>query len=111
MSPVEISVPGAEVLYNSLYGDQDPSYLTQDILAIRLQDGTLADIGWYPQFDPNGAYKVIHYDAACEAKLEEMTARCVTEIAEGIHRMARPSWDRANRLASGPHEAGSISRK
>jgi hypothetical protein len=111
MSPVELSVPGGEVLHNSLYEDQNPSYLVQDILAVKLQDGTLVDVSWYPQFDPDGAYTVAHYDTACETKLEEMTTRCVAAVVEEIQRVARQSSDWANGSASGPHEVERISRK
>ncbi len=111
MSPVEISVPGAEVLYNSLYEDQHPSFLIQDIAAIKLPDGTLIDVSWYPQFDPKGSYTITHYDAACESKLAEMTTRCVAEVVESIRLMARHSQNLANGAIPDPGAIERISQR
>lgn len=88
MNPVDIVVPGGEVLYNSLYEDQPPETLAQDIVAIRLQDGTFIDVSWHPQFDPNGAYTVAHISADWERHLSEMRTRQVAKVVETIHRMA-----------------------
>lgn len=89
MNPVDISVLGGEVLYNSLYEDASPETLAQDIVAIRLRDGTFIDVSWYPQFDPSGAYTVAHISADWEHRLSEMRTRQVEKVVETIHRMAR----------------------
>lgn len=95
-NPIEISVPGGEVLYNALDENPSPETLGQDIVAIRLQDGTFIDVSWYPQFDPNGAYTVAHISADWEHRLSELRTRQIAKVVEAIQLMARGAFLRAD---------------
>lgn len=106
MTPVELSIAGAEIIYNSLYDDQDPAFLTQDIAAIKLRDGTFIDVGWYPQFDPGGAYTISHHSADFREKFHEMRTRRVIRVVEAVRLMSRGTRDLALRSVSGATRAG-----
>jgi len=58
MNPLHVEINGAEILFNSLYDDPEPAHLMQDLFAAELPDGCFIDVGWYPQFDPAGRYKI-----------------------------------------------------
>lgn len=36
--------------------ESDFDNLTQDLLELRLDDGVIIDVGWYPDHDPEGQY-------------------------------------------------------
>ena len=52
------------ILYNEFHIDFSRSYeeqadsLNEDLFQMDLGDGRLLDIGWYPEFDPNGYFRV-----------------------------------------------------
>lgn len=42
-----------------LYATHDPIYLVQDILEIDLVNGISIDVGWHPESDPNGSFRIV----------------------------------------------------
>lgn len=48
-----------KIIYNYLYKNPPIQLLMEDLLAIELPNGNYLDVGWYPQFNPKGVYKVI----------------------------------------------------
>ena len=61
MNPIRVILPnlpdGCEV-YNFMYRTRDPEYLVQDQLSVRLQNGFVVDVSWFPEHDPNGCYHI-----------------------------------------------------
>ena len=58
-----------------IYDTQDPDVLLQDLLEIDLPRGRTIDVGWYPEHDPTGAYRIRMYeDAPIDFIREESTA-------------------------------------
>lgn len=53
-----------EILYNDLYLDEElPLFkqldnLKEDLLQVSFYNKYLIDIGWYPEFDQNGQFKI-----------------------------------------------------
>lgn len=63
MTPINpvISVAGARVK-GVLYDEYpDPEYLDQDILQVSLPNGVTIDVGWYPESDPTGSFRIVVY--------------------------------------------------
>jgi hypothetical protein len=58
ISPDLASVPGAKVVFNSLYDSKDPGCLTQDLLLVTLPTKMFVDVSWFPEHDPSGTYVV-----------------------------------------------------
>jgi hypothetical protein len=71
MDPVEIDLPSDAVLiYNALYPTKEARYLTADLFAAKMPDGTIIDAGWIPENDPIGTYEVFVYRGEFENQLE-----------------------------------------
>lgn len=49
------------VVKGEIYDSDDTDVLLQDLLEIGLPSGNTIDVGWYPEHDPNGQYRVILY--------------------------------------------------
>lgn len=41
-----------------IYSDSEPRNLGEDMLEVVLPNGILVDVGWYPEGDPQGRYRV-----------------------------------------------------
>lgn len=58
--------------------------LTEDIWQFKLPDGSLLDIGWYPDSDPNGAFTCFHISKedpeAWGKPLSEIRTRILSEV-------------------------------
>ena len=57
---IHLSVYGAKVNGNIVHGC-DPAYLDSDMLQVVLDNGIVIDIGWVPDGDPAGAYRIVAY--------------------------------------------------
>ena len=62
MNPIDIHIPfpGCTVK-GILYDHYTTEDLDQDILQVALPNGLTVDVGWYPDGDPNGTFKVVVY--------------------------------------------------
>ena len=80
VKPVDVGIPGtARILFNSLYRTTDPLWLRPDLLAVKLHNGIVIDVSWYPARDPSGAYTVIAFQGSwdqrlCEAETPDLDA-------------------------------------
>lgn len=88
MDPVDFGVSGVEIIFNDLYEDAPIELLMQDLAAIKLADGTFVDIGWYPQFDPAGCYRVSRHDREWGEELGYCVARDIRDVIEAVRRFA-----------------------
>jgi hypothetical protein len=52
------TVPEDCDVIGQLYWDEDRTVLGEDMIDIVLPNGKLISCGWYPDSDPNGAYKI-----------------------------------------------------
>lgn len=86
MEPINLAVPGTEILFNSLYATKDPAFLAQDLAVVKLPDGSFIDIGWYPQFDPDGCLKITHFSEDWSERLGVVTTRDIDKV-EAIIRL------------------------
>lgn len=81
---IEIVIPGGSVVFNNLYANPVQELLLEDLLLVRLADGTNIDVGWHPQFDPEGHYKVVHYGEDWECPLERIYTRSLEEVVQYV---------------------------
>jgi hypothetical protein len=45
-------------------------YFMEDLLEIKnIQNGTFIHVGWYPEFDPEGSFKIVVFDSDYNGKL------------------------------------------
>ena len=45
-----------------IFDSHNPDVLLQDLLEIELPDGKIIDVGWYPEHDPTGRYRITLYE-------------------------------------------------
>ena len=89
MNPLHVNVNETDILFNSLYENPDPAHLMHDLLAVELADGCCIDVGWYPQFDPAGRYKVSILDEDGSTVGTVFETRDVHEVVEAVEAMAK----------------------
>lgn len=93
MTPVSLEIPRGRVLFNSLYDSKEPALLGQDLVCVELENGKFIDVGWYPQFDPTGHYKVALYGPSWEIEAAHKTkdVRKVVEIVKTLANASCPT--------------------
>lgn len=77
MRKISLNIPpnsGCQVS-GYLYSLPDRSLLGEDMLEVTLPDGTLLSVGWYPEGDENGQYRI---DWTAEFKC--FYSRCTKDV-------------------------------
>ena len=70
LQPIDTSFlehPGV-VVRGEIYSPDGEDVLLQDLIEVELPNGDFADVGWYPEHDPQGRYCVTLYDRTLSAK-------------------------------------------
>lgn len=70
LQPIDTSLLGhpGVVVRGEIYSPDGNDVLLQDLIEVELPDGDYADVGWYPEHDPQGRYCVTLYDRTLSAK-------------------------------------------
>ena len=87
--PVRISVPDAQVTWNTLYRTSDPRYLTQDLLLVELWNGMFIDVSWFPEHDPQGAYHITLCQDNWESQLLAWETKSLTDLVLLVQRIVQ----------------------
>ena len=90
MSEIYLNLPAGAIQKGSLHDDYEIEDLDQEILEIDLPIGLTIDVGWYPQFDRDGAFQIVVYRQFWEnrewgrahAKTPAAASRLVEAVAE-----------------------------
>ncbi|MFI5386508.1 MAG: hypothetical protein ACHQ50_10360 [Fimbriimonadales bacterium] len=61
---MQINIAGAQISYNHLYENMPIDWREEDLLFVRLPNGNVIDVGWYPACDPKGRFKITLSDPA-----------------------------------------------
>ena len=56
MKPMELNVPGCEIVFNNIYNNMYEDWLDEDLVFIRLPDGTKVEAGWYAKPGTEGCW-------------------------------------------------------
>ena len=87
MKPIDLSFLESDysvVVKGELFDSKDPVVLSEDLLEIDLQSGRAIDVGWYPEHDPQGQYRVLLYRGHTGYPLKEFRT---TEVHETIDKI------------------------
>jgi hypothetical protein len=90
MKPLELNLPmNIEVeVIGQMYEAEDPTELLQDILEIHLSNGVCIDVGWHPECDPNGSYRIVVFRDYWPTQLREpICIKDPSEVREEIKRL------------------------
>jgi hypothetical protein len=91
---IPINIPGCQIT-GTLYDQYLPEDLDQDILQVRLPNGLTIDVGWYPEGDPNGAFKVVVYQRYWRNQLcDPVVTKKPSEAAKAVERLATKYYKR-----------------
>lgn len=92
MTPIELRLPptiAAKVLFNSLYAERNLAHLTEDVALIDLGNSVYIDVGWYPDRDPDGSYRINVYKGQWANQLRKpIQTRDPHRVAEQVCKLA-----------------------
>jgi len=88
MKLIELHLPEDIKVLGQFYDTNDPMYLLQDILEIHLPNGICIDVGWHPEGDPNGSYRIVVFRGYWRNQLREpVFTRDVSEVVTELTRL------------------------
>jgi hypothetical protein len=90
MNKIEPKIPGSTVTYNYLYDDMPLDWKEAELFFAILPNGNTIDVGWYPECDPNGAFKVTLRDSA-QNRIDVMSTRDLNQMIFAIESLASQS--------------------
>src|SRR5262249_16724021 len=91
MNPLPLRVPPrGRVIFNYLCPTYDPLALTQDIALVSLPNNVFIDVGWYPEHDPHGAYRISVYQHEWDNQLLANRSRTANahDVPAIVHHLA-----------------------
>lgn len=90
MKQISLKLPDDAIVRGALYDTMDPLFLVQDILDVVLPDGVIIDVGWYPESDPSGEYRITVYQDTWQNKLLAQPIRVhdANSVAAEVSRLA-----------------------
>ena len=71
MSAIQLHLPPQAKIVGSLNTRSDLNMLDQDMLYIELPDSIFICVGWYPDLDPQGEYRLVVFQETISQPLEE----------------------------------------
>lgn len=84
MKPIDLHLDDDVIVKGCLYPTKDPVYLREDLLEIDLPSGLTIDVGWYPEGDPEGKYRIVLFRGYWENQLLEPITTPDTDKATKI---------------------------
>lgn len=92
MTPIALCFPRgskAKVIFNSLYAEQDDAHRTEDVALIDLGNKVFIDVGWHPDRDPDGSYRINVYRERWDQQLRRpIRTKDPHRVAEQIRKLA-----------------------
>src|SRR6266511_2241031 len=59
MEAIALHLPAGIEVRGELLDSMDPECLLQDILVVKLPSGLVIDVGWHPECDPHGSFRIV----------------------------------------------------
>jgi len=88
VSIVKIPLPPGVTAIGALHNTENADALDQDMLQLTLPGAVFIDVGWYPDCDPGGEYRVVVFRDDFESPLEEaFHAKEVAAVVDKIQRL------------------------
>lgn len=87
MNPIVLDLPGSEIVFNNLYDTLSPDWLDEDLVFVRLSDGTRVDVGWHGEPGSGGFFKIVRYRSSWNTPVEVIRTSDVQEVAAVLRRL------------------------
>jgi len=84
MTPINISLYGSEIVFNNLYDTLSADWLDEDLVFIRLSDGTKVEVGWYTDPRNEGHFRIVLFKTSWEEPLEVIRTKDVYEVVKSL---------------------------
>lgn len=75
MSKVQLQFPPSVKVMGALYTRANVFDLTEDMLQLELPGDLFIDVGWYPELDDSGTYKIIVFHDTVDETLERFETK------------------------------------
>ncbi len=87
---INLILPSTAVLKGRLYESYDQRNLDQDILEVDLDTGLTIEVGWYPEYDPNGSFRItVFRDHWVNQIGRPITVKTTYQVAEAVEFLAK----------------------
>ena|SRR5271166_5071768 len=90
MKQLTVNIPGATVSYNYLYENMPLDWREEDLLFVRLPNGDVIDVGWYPACDPAGRFKVTLSDSV-QNQIDTIRVTELDQVVDAVEGLALQS--------------------
>jgi hypothetical protein len=89
MTAIELVLPPDASVKGQLFYSYEPAYLLQDILEIDLSTGITIDVGWSPECDPSGSFRIVVFRDFWRNQLREpIHVKRISEVVETVQQLA-----------------------
>lgn len=89
---LELRLPDGIVAKGGIPASQAPEDLVADMLEVPLPDGTTIDVGWLPEHDPSGRYRVVVFRRYWQNQAVQPTFfACPQDVVRAVEEIARRS--------------------
>src|SRR4026208_2199179 len=88
MTVIQLDLPPPVSVVGALHDRSDVTCLDQDLLQLTLPGDIVIDVGWYPDRDPHGQYRLIVFRGTTDRELERpLQSRDVRLIKHSVHHL------------------------
>ena len=111
MKPVKLDLPDGVEVRGELLSGRQPDCMLQDLLELKLPTGITIDVGWHPESDPNGSYRVVVFRDYWRNQLQQpVLTRSIRELVTIVEKLAREYSGPGRTTVFGKTNGGPTSR-
>jgi hypothetical protein len=100
MKSITLHPPGARIVFMTLYDTLSEDWLDQDLIFMRLADGSKLEVGWYGQLRTGGHFKIVRYLSSWHEPQEVVRTKKIDDVITTIQRLAVNASARNIRVVS-----------
>lgn len=83
-----LNLPPESRLIGNLFGDTGVNHFSEDILYVEMPNGVCIDLGWYPDDDPTGEFRIHVFNETWNNVISRHTAKDASVVAKLIEDLA-----------------------
>ena len=88
MNLVQLNAHGSEIVFNNLYDTLSEDWLDEDLVFIRLLDGTKVEAGWYADPDGGGHFRIVRFKSCWDDQLDVVRTKSLDEVVRCLEGFA-----------------------
>lgn len=104
LSSIQASYPTVTIK-GEIFNSKSPVVLSEDLLEVSLPSGRTIDVGWYPEHNPSGSYRVLLYRDHTGYPLKQIRTKDVFEVIQTLQNwIAADSTERTAFVSASSNE-------